>query len=88
MKIAMINGTEVKGCTHHIKEAFLAPLCDKHEVVEFTLPFFDGMTRRTHMAAKHLGYVFRVACAGKIEHNHLIANLRFFNMEILPRFPI
>ncbi|MCL1805135.1 MAG: NAD(P)H-dependent oxidoreductase [Clostridiales bacterium] len=38
MKIIIINGTEVKGCTYHIKESFLASLRDKHEIVEFYLP--------------------------------------------------
>ena len=38
MKIAVINGTEVKGCTYHIKEEFLMPLRDKHEIIEFYLP--------------------------------------------------
>ena len=38
MKIVVINGTEVKGCTYHIKEAFLAPIRAKHEITEFYLP--------------------------------------------------
>ena len=38
MKITVINGTEVKGCTYHIKEEFLAPLRGGHEVTEFYLP--------------------------------------------------
>jgi len=38
MKIAVINGTEVKGCTYRIKEAFLAPLRGQNEITEFYLP--------------------------------------------------
>ncbi len=38
MKITVINGTEVKGCTYHIKESFLETLRDDHEIVEFYLP--------------------------------------------------
>ena len=38
MKIAVINGTEVKGCTYHTKEAFLAPLRNVHTISEFYLP--------------------------------------------------
>lgn len=38
MKIVVINGTEVKGCTYQIKEAFLDPLRPNHEIQEFTLP--------------------------------------------------
>lgn len=38
MRIVCITGTGVKGCTWHIKEAFLAPLRAGNEVTEFTLP--------------------------------------------------
>lgn len=38
MKITVINGTEIKGCTYHIKEAFLAPIRSAHEITEFYLP--------------------------------------------------
>ena len=38
MKITIVNGTEIKGCTYHIKEAFLAPLRNVHEITEFYLP--------------------------------------------------
>lgn len=38
MKISVINGTEVKGCTHHIKEAFLEDLRQGNEIQEFFLP--------------------------------------------------
>lgn len=38
MKITVINGTEIKGCTYHIKENFLEPLRDNNEIVEFYLP--------------------------------------------------
>jgi len=38
MNIVVINGTEVKGCTYHIKEAFLTPLRKNSKIVEFTLP--------------------------------------------------
>lgn len=37
MKVVVINGTEIKGCTFHIKEAFLSELRE-HEVTEFYLP--------------------------------------------------
>lgn len=38
MKITVINGTEVKGCTYHIKESFLDELRDRGEITEFYLP--------------------------------------------------
>lgn len=38
MKITVINGTEVKGCTYHMKESFLDALRDKGEITEFYLP--------------------------------------------------
>lgn len=38
MKITVINGTEVKGCTYHIKESFLDVLRDGNEITEFYLP--------------------------------------------------
>lgn len=38
MKITVINGTEIKGCTYHIKEEFLTPLKNHHEITEFYLP--------------------------------------------------
>lgn len=38
MKIAVINGTEIKGCTWHIKEAFLKNLRGGNEITEFYLP--------------------------------------------------
>ena len=38
MKITVINGTEIKGCTYHIKEAFLSGLRQNSEITEFTLP--------------------------------------------------
>lgn len=38
MKIVVINGTEVKGCTYHIKEAFLEGLRKSNEIQEFYLP--------------------------------------------------
>jgi multimeric flavodoxin WrbA len=38
MKIVIINGTEIKGCTFHIKEIFLEDLRDNNEVTEFYLP--------------------------------------------------
>jgi len=37
-KIVVINGTEVKGCTYRIKEEFLAPLREIHQIKEFYLP--------------------------------------------------
>ncbi|MEA5002887.1 MAG: flavodoxin family protein [Christensenella sp.] len=38
MKITVINGTEVKGCTYHIKENFLDVLREGNEITEFYLP--------------------------------------------------
>lgn len=38
MKITAITGTEVKGCTWHLKEAFLSELREDHEIKEFYLP--------------------------------------------------
>jgi multimeric flavodoxin WrbA len=38
MNIVLINGTEVKGCTFHIKEFFLDELRDKNKIKEFYLP--------------------------------------------------
>jgi NAD(P)H-dependent FMN reductase len=38
MKITVINGTEVMGCTHHIKESFLRHLRGGNEITEFYLP--------------------------------------------------
>ena len=38
MKITVINGTEVKGCTYNIKEIFMEGLRDGNEVTEFYLP--------------------------------------------------
>ena len=38
MKIVVINGTELKGCTYRIKETFLSVLRDGNEITEFYLP--------------------------------------------------
>ena len=38
MRITVITGTEIRGCTYHIKEGFLAPLRGGNEVTEFYLP--------------------------------------------------
>ncbi len=38
MKIVVINGTEVKGCTYKIKESFLEELRDGNSVIEYYLP--------------------------------------------------
>ena len=38
MKITVINGTEVKGCTYGIKEIFLEDLREGNEIMEFYLP--------------------------------------------------
>ena len=38
MKIVVINGTEVRGCTYNIKETFLDELRDGNEIKEFYLP--------------------------------------------------
>jgi multimeric flavodoxin WrbA len=37
-KAVIITGTEVKGCTFHIKEVFLNEISTAYEVTEFTLP--------------------------------------------------
>jgi multimeric flavodoxin WrbA len=37
-KAILITGTEIKGCTYHLKEAFLQGLGDAFAVTEFTLP--------------------------------------------------
>jgi multimeric flavodoxin WrbA len=37
-KAVIITGTEVKGCTYYIKEAFVQELAGVYEVIEFTLP--------------------------------------------------
>lgn len=38
MKICVINGTQLKGCTWQMKEMFLEALGDQHEVKEYNLP--------------------------------------------------
>lgn len=38
MKIVAISGTEVKGCTYHMKESFLEDFRDGNEITEFYLP--------------------------------------------------
>lgn len=38
MKIVVVNGTEIKGCTYQIKEVFLSVLRDGNEITEFYLP--------------------------------------------------
>lgn len=38
MKIVVINGTEIKGCTYQIKESFLEGLRQSNEIREFFLP--------------------------------------------------
>ena len=38
MRITVINGTEVKGCTYHIKEAFMKDLRQGNLITEFYLP--------------------------------------------------
>ena len=61
MKIVVINGTEIKGCTYNIKEAFISALSENNEIIEFTLPrdmpyfctgckicFFDSTDRCPH----------------------------------------
>ncbi|MDR0913568.1 MAG: NAD(P)H-dependent oxidoreductase [Oscillospiraceae bacterium] len=60
-KAVIITGTEVKGCTYHIKEAFLQELSGEYKATEFTLPkdmphfccgckvcFFDSESRCPH----------------------------------------
>ncbi len=38
MKIAVINGTEIKGCTYSMKNMFLKALGEDNEIAEFYLP--------------------------------------------------
>lgn len=38
MKVTVINGTEVKGCTYNIKETFIEVLREGNEITEFYLP--------------------------------------------------
>ena len=38
MKITVINGTEVKGCTYHLKESFLDYFRNDHEIIQYYLP--------------------------------------------------
>ncbi len=38
MKITVINGTEKKGVTYNLKEAFLEPFRDKAQITEYYLP--------------------------------------------------
>ena len=38
MKITVVNGTETKGCTYHIKEIFLENLRAGNDIAEFYLP--------------------------------------------------
>lgn len=38
MKIVVFNGTQVKGCTYHIKETFLSALRGQNEITEFYFP--------------------------------------------------
>lgn len=38
MKILVINGTEIKGCTYHIKESFLEVVREGNEITEYYLP--------------------------------------------------
>jgi len=38
LKIAVINGTQVKGCTYQMKELFLENLRNDNDIIEFYLP--------------------------------------------------
>ena len=38
MKLVVITGTDLKGCTYRLKEAFLEPPRGDHDIVEFSLP--------------------------------------------------
>lgn len=38
MNVTVITGTDVRGCTYRLKEAFLEPLRGRHDITEFTLP--------------------------------------------------
>jgi multimeric flavodoxin WrbA len=63
-KAVIITGTEIKGCTYHIKEAFIQGLGGSYEITEFTLPkdmphfccgckvcFYDSENRCPHAAS-------------------------------------
>lgn len=38
MNIVVLNGTELRGCTYHLKESFLKPLRPHHAIREFYFP--------------------------------------------------
>lgn len=38
MKVTVITGTDIKGCTYHIKETFIRNIPGEPEITEFTLP--------------------------------------------------
>jgi multimeric flavodoxin WrbA len=38
MKIVVINGTEIKGCTYQMKEMFLQAIGRENEIIEYVLP--------------------------------------------------
>jgi multimeric flavodoxin WrbA len=68
MKITVINGTEIKGCTHKIKEFFLDELRKNNEITEFYLPkdcpeFCDGCKIcifKSEEKCPHAGYVMPI----------------------------
>lgn len=68
MKIVVINGTEVKGCTYHIKEIFLSVLKKENEIIEFYLPkdmphFCIGCKTcffKSESLCPHVGYVMPI----------------------------
>lgn len=58
MKITVINGTEIKGCTYHIKESFLEELRSGNKITEFylpkDLPHFCSGCKRCFFKSEHL----------------------------------
>lgn len=68
MKITVINGTEIKGCTYHIKEIFLEELRHGNDVKEFylpkDLPFFCSGCKRcfvsNELLCPHAKYVNKI----------------------------
>ena len=80
MKITVINGTEKKGVTYRLKEAFLEPFKDKAEITEFYLPkdgpgFCVGCTT---CFGKGQELCKDAACVQKIEKALLEADLLVF----------
>jgi len=68
MKITVINGTEVKGCTYHIKEVFLEELRKDNDIKEYYLPrdlpyFCSGCKKcftNNELLCPHVKYVNKI----------------------------